>query len=1061
MPISLDTFQRTLDTSKLQGFVKLSEDGTGVKSVGGGFFARHFGLYTKPTAEENNAVRREFYQSVVNTFQCQGEVLDRLRQDLGIDADGNSTSGERLSVGDAKAILGRVKAVADEQSANVKERKALLDRLGKEGFLQGAIRQLVSDKLGIGNDAVAKTKLESADAHDIRRYAMDLTANRDARTAVYEQLKKQGLCQGDVGKHVRDMLDLDDPEKVLEPLPRNVRETVIEFAKDSSAAVSMERIREMKLPDSVDLEDHVAPKHLHECKMILLDIGATEDQLAKVVKHVNHFSITAEHESWSAEAGSMLAKLSAELDIDCSQLRDSLVSGIEEELKARYDSADSASVVSREQMRSDFSAALEKAVNARMEMGAILESAEAGLPPAVTEYLRDALASNVDFNSPDQMKALTEHHDAAVPLHNLLFADSVSETDFYDALATMRDKTGTDMVDTMASRELCKMFCDIGRIVSEAENGAPTPKTDQLMPMMKKHVSQLHFVWNQIKHGGDFCCGPSALARGIDADLMRMYVFAGLLGTDLRATKPAMGQDRIFSPLFERQLSDYGISRVNKHIDNGQHFDVTLRSAFQEAMLKSCRVSLAMADKGGDMPLDFKTTFEQCFKDYTRPSTGLKVGDVIVARPNEIPDAEHRAEVVQGMADKLEQFFGEDKVNGMRAARVISSITHQGFLADVLSSISSSGEPMPHIPISDSAHIMDFTVQRGEDGSYNIHFTGISQYRMMPNETGIQLLDVNRSSVGMEIDLKLSFDAGSGAPSISFIRPPTMSGQFTPLGGLGPENVSRLVNIRDPVDYSGFMDVAELSGALHDPDIRHALFETEETEANEKAALELLRERCFTGADIKLLHVLGYDWPCLEQMLSGMAGDESAPKFEKEIIGRLLDPSTRAAAMQDLKAIATPIVERGWMANVPDISPDILNLVTVAGLSTTSFDASCDAIMVANYIRDSPELDVEMLPADLQHPDPKVVNVAKQQVHQIATKLRQERGLKLLCSHILGVTGTDIELIQKHVPASRYQHLLQHIVERDEYMDSAIRAFKDIVESVRILDSAMKAQQQH
>ena len=33
MPISLDTFQRTLDTGKVQSFVKLSTDGVDVKTV--------------------------------------------------------------------------------------------------------------------------------------------------------------------------------------------------------------------------------------------------------------------------------------------------------------------------------------------------------------------------------------------------------------------------------------------------------------------------------------------------------------------------------------------------------------------------------------------------------------------------------------------------------------------------------------------------------------------------------------------------------------------------------------------------------------------------------------------------------------------------------------------------------------------------------------------------------------------------------------------------------------------------------------------------------------------
>ena len=95
MPISLNTFQNTLSTTNLDGFIKLSGDGSSVKSYGDGFFARHFGLYTKPSVEENNAVRRAFYESVTSSIDCRGAVLDALRKDLGI-GEGFTQLDEKL-----------------------------------------------------------------------------------------------------------------------------------------------------------------------------------------------------------------------------------------------------------------------------------------------------------------------------------------------------------------------------------------------------------------------------------------------------------------------------------------------------------------------------------------------------------------------------------------------------------------------------------------------------------------------------------------------------------------------------------------------------------------------------------------------------------------------------------------------------------------------------------------------------------------------------------------------------------------------------------------------------
>ena len=225
MPISINDFQNTLDSSKIQGFVKLSGDGA-VKSYGGGFFARHFGLYSKPTAEENNAVRRAFYESVMDTYNCRGELLAFLRQELGIDENEASTSGQQLSVRQAKDILQHVKAVVEEHTANVEERQSLLEDLAKRGFLVGAVRQHIVNSLAIENQDVAETKLHNDEAAEIRHYAMDATTNRMVRHNLFEQLQKDGLCQGEIGTQVRAMLRLDDEEAVLEQLTLQDRKRI-------------------------------------------------------------------------------------------------------------------------------------------------------------------------------------------------------------------------------------------------------------------------------------------------------------------------------------------------------------------------------------------------------------------------------------------------------------------------------------------------------------------------------------------------------------------------------------------------------------------------------------------------------------------------------------------------------------------------------------------------------------------------------------------------------------------------------------------------------------------
>ena len=195
-------------------------------------------------------------------------------------------------------------------------------------------------------------------------------------------------------------------------------------------------------------------------------------------------------------------------------------------------------------------------------------------------------------------------------------------------------------------------------------------------------------------------------------------------------------------------------------------------------------------------------------------------------------------------------------------------------------------------------------------------------------------------------------------------------------------------------------------------------------------------------------------------MLSGMAGDDSVPKLDKEIIGRLKNPTTRAAAMGDLAKMMAPIVAKGWEGGVPNVPPEMVNVVTIAGLSTSGYTFSCDATRVADFIMRSNDLEVEQLPADLQSRDPQVVKVAKMRVQQILKDQRAAEGIMLLRSHMPDLTGTDLELLEKHIPVAQRQNLLSHVVDQDEYMDQSLQVFQDLLESAKIIEAGLKARTQ-
>ncbi len=107
MTISLDSFQRAFRANN-NGYIKLSQDKSGVESYSANFFGRHF--HTIASRSDNQAVRQAFYDTITASYKCSDSFCASLRKELGID----SGSHKALSVIDAQNILQKVKIAAHD-----------------------------------------------------------------------------------------------------------------------------------------------------------------------------------------------------------------------------------------------------------------------------------------------------------------------------------------------------------------------------------------------------------------------------------------------------------------------------------------------------------------------------------------------------------------------------------------------------------------------------------------------------------------------------------------------------------------------------------------------------------------------------------------------------------------------------------------------------------------------------------------------------------------------------------------------------------------------------------
>ncbi len=442
---------------------------------------------------------------------------------------------------------------------------------------------------------------------------------------------------------------------------------------------------------------------------------------------------------------------------------------------------------------------------------------------------------------------------------------------------------------------------------------------------------------------------------------------------------------------------------INNPIQNGQPFTRTSNGVFKEVFLdaynKGC---LKRADDAKKYPT-IADAFKQPYCDYNRPGFGLKVGNTVVAYVDDSTEngSDERATFEQEMTAKLEQFFGQDPTNGLRAARIIGDIVHQSIDKDIVDGLISSKDPVlwcfndgnnnpigmaPH-----NSHMANFSVDRANDGSYNIHINSSNIPNYLIGSQSTTFFDGKNSQITFNLDLVLSFDPKDGTPKIDLPQPLQMSGKLTKMttpDDIVVNDMSILARMgSDPKDNTQFGIAAAMTGVINDPAVQQALFKTHD--------VDFIRSKVITDSDIKMLGIFNIDEAEVRRMTFGLGLGDNAQTLDKETINQLLssNPAERGKGIQKLKNILTTYDALGWapqnrQSNIRCyLRPELLNLVTVAELNHSS-GIPCDAKLVADYMRTSNDPDHQRILNDLGSSDPTKVAAAKNDVKAILAMLR-------------------------------------------------------------------------
>lgn len=989
MPIDLNTFRNAVANANNDSFIRMSGSRPGeIVNYGTSFLGRVFGWYRHGTVEQNQDIREKLYHALEGEgSKIQAGTLESIRFQLGIDAQGKSVLVNQLTAREVKIILADI----EKGNANAKTRQDFLNELSHE-LRDSFFTDKAANMLGL-NDPMKRIE----------------PLTDEEKNAIRHELKKAGLAAFDSAKNTLQLPSIPELRTMI---------------SDQAVLNSVEERYKL-----ASMEGKVAPTAL---TIVKGDINAAQmRQRFPEIETRLHAAIE---------------QLSRDTGEDCSALEATFKAKL---LKKIETDARSVATVIRDPARFDTTAINQSITNFIHEHQEIIQRIKDANPPftpAVKKGLLELATTDLQFVNFEMAKGLAEFANYATDLFEYSNDPNPTMADFLTRAQEMEHRYD-NCAKTVAARlgaglngedlqALSNRLASLSRTIYREAHGTAPHLSAPLRKFIMRFMSEMQYLLDNSDQGTDPAkkyCYSKEEVEGRDGVTHFCHMMAGCFAAfaenqEVQTVPTAQGlSDDISDFLVEAGL-------LGKRIENpyGKVIDQKLGSLFQHSVLEKYQSDLEKSTD--DTMTDYQEMFEQVAKDLTRSGTSMKLGGNVISRI----DGTH----IIGGIDAIRQFFEADPNFGINAARVISTIAHQGLLGEVLASINSTGEASGGYFQQMAAFTYDVDINRMDNGHYSIKV----QYTTIPEaqltfDGNITPLDPSRTRISMDFTLELGFHPQYKIASMEFSEKPRIHAELYK-SILSLEEFNNVNDYHDP--ENGFSYTSEIYSnqqIMSDPTFKTLMAKVER---NPGAVTEYLKGKIIDHKDEDVLFALGFDSRLIQDMCFGIHPEA---RLTKDLMVRLTgkDRTAREIAFNELTALYQKHVDSGW-ALPKEFDLDDMALATVGGLTITPGAVNnTDFAITRKYIKNSQDPQVRGLPAALNSTSTQRVALAKAFLQTVIIDARRALGLGLLRRlPNNSLLEEEVDALKKAPNMDVVQQHLENIILRNEKMDASLSALKNM-----------------
>ncbi len=990
MPVTLNTFKNAVQNADADSFIRMSGSRPGeIVNYGTCWLFRKLGWYTHGTATQNRQVREQLFAVLQGEGQnVQAQTLERIRQQLHIDASGNSDVTTQLTAREIKRILDDV--VTD--NANVQARKAFAVELQNQ-FPKGLGGKII-ELLGLNNPEKMLQPLTEED-----------------KVAIRGELQKKGK------KEFMDIFaDLHIPDfGTLERLPLDARD--------------LKRYKEWLTEGAMKGQ-------------------FSESTLNILVTNVNSAMAKAQESQAEEKLLAAFAQLQAETGVDVTALKDDLLKQV---LRSASSAASmEANVVSTPMRISELiDASIANVVSKRKALITGIQNANPKLDPIMKDGLLKLAATDPSLKKAPVALCIPEFASPLCELMEYVESPNPSKEGFVQKLHAW-DMSFTDAVRTLRERvheevgpddmySLNQWMTKLALFWFEKKYGKAPEMDATLVPFIKQlradsiYMSSGHFdagadlskpyayseVYAQMDGAGHFITLTTNIGE----------IFHIKLNDENLPQSNGLSQD---SAEF---MAMTGNGMAKRYPDPyGKVIDQQLGSLFQEVLKDN--LELQRRRSVNEALTDYSKMFASVLTDQKRCGLGLKLGDTVISYAR-VADLEENA------LEKIQAFFEQDATLGINAARVLSGIVNQTMLNNSLLTLKKTGEGCGMVVGPNYA--MTLNVTRRAEGNYVIEV----KYDLVPkrqgkNEENLVNLNQSQSHFSLAFKVFLSVDGENKQASLEVSSLGTKLHAEVHKSKFTEAELGKISWLTEPGTESYLENqILSCPGLDEDAHLKELLASDV---LNQQAIFDYLKDKILTDSDTELLVALGMTIPQIRDLSTELL---PGARLTKELVLRLRgdDATDRQAAFDELKGLCQRLVDAGWQKSVGLVSVYDQALTTVGGLKTNSKNLG----IVRAFIHASEDEDIRNIPYVLATGDETSVNMAKERLMAAITQARRALGVDLLKTLSGKFSSEEIQMLRAAPDQGRVRRYMEAIVLENGDMDTMIEALKAYVKVLKFM----------